>query len=68
MKLYLIVVNSQRLFCSQNLVLILGVSDKLSFLRVEENGCLVVVELGTNAGFQIISEIRDYITQVIITM
>jgi len=32
--------------------------------RVEENGCLVVVELGTNAGFQIISEIRDYITQI----
>eukprot|EP00088_Acartia_fossae_P049919 TRINITY_DN5544_c0_g1_i5.p1 TRINITY_DN5544_c0_g1~~TRINITY_DN5544_c0_g1_i5.p1 ORF type:complete len:507 (-),score=71.00 TRINITY_DN5544_c0_g1_i5:212-1732(-) len=32
--------------------------------RVEENGCLVLVELGTNAGFQIISEARDFLLQM----
>jgi hypothetical protein len=32
--------------------------------RVETGGCLVIVELGTNAGFQIISEVRDFLLQV----
>jgi ribosomal protein RSM22 (predicted rRNA methylase) len=31
---------------------------------VETGGCLVIVELGTNAGFQIISEARDFLLQV----
>jgi len=32
--------------------------------RLEEGGCLVLAELGTNAGFQIICEARDYLLQV----
>jgi len=32
--------------------------------RVEPGGCFVLVEMGTNAGFTIISEARDYINQL----
>lgn len=32
--------------------------------RVEVGGCLVLVEMGTNAGFTIITEARDYINQL----
>ena len=34
------------------------------FPSVEVGGCLVLVELGTNAGFQIIAEARDFLRQV----
>jgi len=32
--------------------------------RVEPGGCLVIQELGTNAGFQLLTEARDYLRQV----
>jgi len=32
--------------------------------RVEVGGCLVLVEMGTNAGFTIITEARDYLNQL----
>jgi len=32
--------------------------------RVEPGGCLVILETGTNAGFQLVAEARDYLTQL----
>ncbi|CAB4055644.1 unnamed protein product [Lepeophtheirus salmonis] len=41
----------------------LNIADSL-WRRVEDGGYLVIYERGTNSGFQVISEIRDYLIQL----
>ena len=57
------------MLCSNTLLELPSAEQRLTSLnnlweRVEEGGYLVLVETGTNAGFHVIVEARDYLTQV----
>jgi len=56
--------------CSNTMLELPNAHERLGMLhnlweRVEEDGYLVLAEVGTNAGFHIIAEARDYINQLI---
>ena len=55
--------------CSNSLLELPSAEERLSTIhslwrRVEDGGYLVIADIGTNAGFHVIAEARDYLNQV----